>query len=172
MNTVTRITPDASATPGFRPPNTSRWTSDRDLLRDACVERSRAGFLAMRFLALREENSAGDLRSAELLHDTRGELQGIVLRYASLLVRLGEPRATVLSLVNELATSLAAHAQWSSSNHVDALRADLLQWALDACQPVYTGEQPSDRRASSMQRNTDTSMPEGSASTENIRATP
>jgi hypothetical protein len=156
MNTVTQITPDASATPGYLPPNTSRWTRDRDLVRDACVERSRAGFLAMRLLALREGSTAGEpAASADLLLDTRAELQGIVVRYASLLFQLGESRTAVLSLVNELAASLAAHAAWSSSTHVDALRADLLQWALDACVPVYTGELRPDRTASSMQRTTD-----------------
>jgi hypothetical protein len=171
MDAFIQRTHDGSSA-GYRPPNTSRWTKDRDLFREACVERSRAGFLAMRLLTLREESDVdGVVRFTDASEDTRSELQVVVTRYATLLIRLGELPSAVVSLVNELATTVATHAAWSSSRHLDDLRGDLLQWALDACEPVYA-DLPAQRRASSMQRKTDTFTPDGSARTENIRATP
>ena len=100
---------------------------DRRVVRDICVERSRATSLAARWVAL--ESSPSNPRSRLEADTARRELKGVVRNYTQLLLELGEPRATALALVDELATEVAPHARGALT--ADELREELFECAAD-----------------------------------------
>src|SRR5688572_23905277 len=104
-----RTTFDRWASP-FLPPGKADWTQSRQIVREICVERARAVFLATRWTVLLE--TAADSAARTLAETTRLELKMAVRRYARLLLALGEPRSQALLLVAELAAEVARHNAW------------------------------------------------------------
>jgi hypothetical protein len=133
MNGMNLGTTDARTTT-LRPPAGSRWTTERDIVRDLCVERSRAGFLAARLLKFGDGADApADLAPLSRdIEQTRAELGAVVRSYARLLLRMGESRNAVLVLVNELASQANGGRSGTNTQAVEELQEDLLEWALQA----------------------------------------
>jgi hypothetical protein len=122
-----RTTFDRRAT-AFSPRIKSDWTQSRQVVREICVERARAVFLATRWTVLLE--TAADSASRTLAETTRLELRMAVRRYARLLLELGEPRSQSLLLVAELAAEVARHNGWDAAA-ADDLRDEMVEWAMD-----------------------------------------
>lgn len=112
----------------FRPPIKGEWTRNREMVRDICVERARAVFLAARWLHLFE--TAADSAGRALEETARVELKIGVRRYTRLLLEFGETRSTALLLVAELATEVARQ-QAGDPAFADELRDELIEWVLD-----------------------------------------
>jgi hypothetical protein len=119
-----RSTIDRTAT-AYRAPRKSGWAADLAIVRDICLERSRARFLAARWLKLQE--IAADSAGRALADATSAELRVIIRRYAGLLLELGESPANARSLVDELAAEVASH-QYTDSDARADFRAELVEW--------------------------------------------
>ena len=102
-------------------------TYDRRIVRDICVERSRASSLASRWVAL--EGSPSNPRTRLEADTTRRELKGVVRHYTQLLLELGQPRAIALELVSELAAEVASQSRGEVS--ADDVRQELFEFASD-----------------------------------------
>jgi hypothetical protein len=100
---------------------------DRRIVRDICVERSRASSLAARWVTL--EGASSDPRTRLEADTARLELKGALRHYTQLLLELGEPRATALELVDELAAEVASHTRGAVT--ADDLRQELFEFASD-----------------------------------------
>ena len=112
----------------FRPTFTPTRSWDRDLVREVCVDRSRAGFLGTRWSQLLDNATDPQLRALE--ESTRQELKGVVRRYARELLDIGESRSTMLILVAELATQIA-NQRASASPSFEEVRDELVEWVRD-----------------------------------------
>ena len=112
----------------FRPLVTRNRSWDRALVREVCVDRSRAGFLGTRWSQLLDDVSDPQLRALE--ETTRLELKGVVRRYARELLEIGESRRTMVNLVAELATQIASH-RTSASMSMEDVRDELVEWVRD-----------------------------------------
>src|SRR5688500_15287005 len=130
-----RRTVDRKAT-AYRPPNGSEWTRNRQLVREICIERSLAVFLAARWVHLAE--TAADSAGRTLEETTRLELKMVIRRYARLLLQLGEPRSSAWLLVGELATEIAQQYGWNAAA-ADDLRDELVEWASDVSPSLRAG---------------------------------
>jgi hypothetical protein len=113
-------------------PGTSRWTTERELVRQICVQRSRAGFLAARLLEL--ETDLGDAWSflpavAGDAEETRNVLRPVIQEYVRLLVQLGESRDAVLRLVQELPLEAKRSSPRADDALLESLHHDLTRWA-------------------------------------------
>jgi hypothetical protein len=107
---------------------------DRQIVRDICVERSRATSLAARWVAL--EGAPSNPRTRLEADTARRELKGVLRHYTQLLLELGQPRATALALVSELATEVASQSRGTVT--ADDLRQELFEYASDVS-PVRRG---------------------------------
>jgi hypothetical protein len=99
---------------------------DRQIVRDICVERLRATSLTARWIEL---EGAADPRSRLEADTVRREAKDVLRHYTQLLLELGEPRATALELVAELATEVASQAHGTLT--ADDLRQELFEYASD-----------------------------------------
>jgi hypothetical protein len=124
MSTIVERTSSKAALRERRTPEFSRY--DRRIVRDICVERSRAATLATEWVAL---EGTRDPRSRLKADKARRELKGVLRHYTQLLLELGEPRATALALVSELAAEVAPHSRGDMSE--DDLRQELVEYTSD-----------------------------------------
>lgn len=116
----------------FSPLSGSRWTKERETLREICVTRSRAGFLAARLLKLKDDcaDAAADLAAlASDTEETRQLLRQVIQRYARLLTDVGESAHAVLRLVEELPLESVHSRAQPSDAVIDDMRRDLIRWA-------------------------------------------
>jgi hypothetical protein len=112
-----------------------RWTKEREIVRDICVQRSRAGFLTARLLKLRDDCADPTMDLATIAGDTeetRVLLRQVVQQYTHALVELGEPRNVVLRLVDELGLEAERDEASATSGTLDELRLELTRWAAQA----------------------------------------
>lgn len=120
------------------PPSTlsgSRWTKERETLREVCVQRSRAAFLTARWLKLKEDCDSASTDVASVVTDaeeTRKVLRQVIQHYARLLVELGEPRDAIMLLVEELSFEAEAGHGRSADVPMDEMRRELTGWAAHA----------------------------------------
>lgn len=112
----------------LRPAFIPTRASDREVVREICVNRSLAGFLGTRWLQLLDDATDPQLRALE--DATRHELKRVVRRYARELLQLGESRSTMVSLVSELATQVASQCAHHNMSQ-DDVRDELVEWVRD-----------------------------------------
>ncbi|MGH7678216.1 MAG: hypothetical protein ACRENU_07100 [Gemmatimonadaceae bacterium] len=112
----------------LRPAITPNRSWDRGLVREVCVDRSRAGFLGTRWSQLLDDATDPQLRALE--EATRLELKRVVRRYARELLEIGESRSTMLVLVAELATQIS-NQRASASMSFEDVRDELVEWVRD-----------------------------------------
>ena len=121
-----------AARSAFSPLSGSRWTKERETVREICVTRSRAGFLAARLLKLRDDcaDASADLAAlASDAEETRLLLRQVIQRYARLLIDVGESARAVLRLVDELPLEATYSRVQPSNALIDDMRRDLIRWA-------------------------------------------
>src|SRR5688500_9121053 len=113
----------------------SRWTREREVVRQICVHRSRAGFLAARLLEL--ESDLGDAWSTASglsadVEETRKLLRREIQQYVRMLLQLGESRDGVLRLVQELPLEAQRASARLDDTLLEAMHHDLTRWAAGA----------------------------------------